>query len=76
MIHCTFISGGDTLGHKNTDEALRNFDDYLGRTITLRDKNDKVFNIWDTSNYYWVNKFDDKGGKSCLTIWISPGLES
>lgn len=59
------------IGQKNTDEALRNFDDYIRGTITLRDKNGEQFNVWNTSNYYWADKFNDVGGTK---LFLNPDI--
>ncbi len=49
-------------GQKRMDKSMREFSDYIRGTITLQDKNGERFNVWNTSNYYWADKFDDVGG--------------
>ncbi len=65
------INSSFEIGQKNTDDALRKFDDYIRGTITLHDKNGKIFNVWNTSNYYWADKFDDVGGTK---LFINPDI--
>ena len=49
-------------GQKRMDNSMRKFSDYIRGTITLQDENGERFNVWNTSNYYWADKFDDVGG--------------
>ena len=50
------------LGQKRQDKAMQEYSDYIRGTITLHDENGKEFNVWNTSNYYWIDQFNDVAG--------------
>ncbi len=58
----TMIGTSFGRGQERIDRAMRGFTDYLRGTITLRDEDGREFNVWNSSNYYWVDIFDDVGG--------------
>ncbi|MCZ2096987.1 MAG: hypothetical protein LC121_12150 [Anaerolineae bacterium] len=44
------------------DRAADRFSEYIRGTVTVRDEQGKEFSVWNTSNYYWIDVFEDVAG--------------
>ena len=56
------INSSFELNQKIQDRAMQKFSDYILDAVTLKDADGQKFHVWNTSNFYWANQFNDVAG--------------
>jgi len=65
IINATFGAAG-----RRADRTADRFSEYIRGSVTVQDERGERFEVWNTSNYYWIDVFNDVTG-----TMLSPNLD-
>jgi hypothetical protein len=59
LINGTFASAS-----QSADRAADRFSEHIRGSVTVQNEQGEQFEVWNTSNYYWMDVFRDVAGTS------------